>query len=78
VLDDLLLQNIRRRQIVQLVQAVVLQPEDVQTGLVARHQCPRSVNNGSARGDALVAVFRVVAGDEVVQVVQLQRAASSA
>ncbi len=38
MLDDLLLQDIRRRQIIQVLQAVVLQPEDIQAGLVAGDQ----------------------------------------
>jgi len=37
MLNDLLLQHIRRRQIVEVVQAVVLEPKDIETGLVAGH-----------------------------------------
>ena len=35
VIDDLLLQHVRRRQIVEIVQTLVLQPEQIQAGLVA-------------------------------------------
>jgi hypothetical protein len=74
VLDDLLLQHIRRRQIVEVVQAVVFQPEDIETGLVTGHQVFVAEQLEAFGGDALVAVFRVVAGDEILQVVQLESA----
>ena len=35
MIDDLLLQHVRRRQIVEIVQTLVLQPEHIQAGLVA-------------------------------------------
>jgi hypothetical protein len=38
VFDDLLLQHVRGWQVVQIFQAVVLQPEDVQARLVAGNQ----------------------------------------
>ena len=38
MLDDFLLQHVGRRQVVEVVQAVVLEPEDVEAGLVARYQ----------------------------------------
>ena len=63
MVDDFLLQYLRRRQIVQIIQAVVLQPEQIQTGLVARDQ--RVVAEVSERLDFLasVAVARIVASD---------------
>ena len=74
MLDDFLLQHLGRRQIIQVVQAVVFQPEDVQAGLVAGHQLVVAEELEAICGDALVAVFRVIAGDEILQVIELQGA----
>ena len=69
VLDDFLLQHIGRWQRVKVVQAVVLKPEDIQTGLVARHQVGVAEEPEAFGSDALKAVLRVVAGDEILQVI---------
>ena len=73
MLDDFLLQHIRRRQVVEVVQAVVLEPEDVQAGLVARHQVGMAEVPEALAFLALVAVGRAVAVYEVAQVVRPQR-----
>lgn len=49
-------------------------PENVQTGLVARHQFGIRIALEALGLAALVAVFRVVAGDEILQVIGFQRA----
>ena len=74
VLDDFLVQYIGRWQIVQIVLAVVLQPEDIQAGLVAGHQVLIAIELEALDGGPLVAVARVVAGDEVLQVIEFERA----
>lgn len=68
VFDDLLLQHVRRRQIVELVQTVVLQPEHIEAGLVAGDQLFIGEVAEALGFLAFVAVRRVVAGDEVAQV----------
>lgn len=71
MLDDLLLQHIRRGQVVKVVQAFVLQPEDVQAGLVAGHQVFVTVELEAIGGAPVLAVLGVVADDEVAQVIEL-------
>lgn len=74
VFNDLLLQDIRRRQVVEIVQAVIFQPEDIKTRLVTGHQVFVAEEPETFSGDAFVLVFRVVTGDEILQVIQLERA----
>ena len=76
VLDDLLGELVRLRQVVQIDQALVLEPEDVEAGLVPGRQLLVAVAPPAAlgrfplipRGLAPVAVARVVALDEPGQV----------
>ncbi len=72
--DDLLLQHVRGWQVVQIFQAVVLQPEDIQARLVAGDQFIVSKELEAFGFLARVPVFRVVAGNEILQVVQSQLA----
>ena len=65
-LNDLLLQHIRRRQVIQIVQAVILEPKDIETGLITRHQFFIVIEPEAFSSAALVAILRVVAGDEVL------------
>ena len=66
MLNDLLLQHLRRRQVIQVVQAVVFQPEDVETGLITRQQLVIAKELKALCLAAFVPVFRVVALDEVL------------
>lgn len=72
--NNLLLQDIRLRQIVEVVETVVLEPEDIETSFIASHQLYIAEELKSFCSNALVTVFRVVAGDEIPQVLQLERA----
>lgn len=78
VLNDLLRQLIRLRQIVQIREALVLEPEDIQAGLVARGQFLVCVLTPAAlrtllrvpRRFPFVPVLCVVAIDELNQVLK--------
>ena len=56
-----------------MIEAVVLEPEKVQAGLVAGDELLVSEVPEPFGFPALVPILRVVAGDEVVQVVDLER-----
>ena len=80
ILDNIIRQLIGRRQIVQIGERFVLDPEDVKACLVPRKNlrdfklAPAAVRVFFApRFGALIAVFRVVAGDEILQVRKLHR-----
>ena len=74
MLDDLLLQHIRRWQVVQVFQAVILQPEDVQARLIAGDQFVVGKELEALGFLARMPVFGVVANDEILQVVEPQLA----
>jgi hypothetical protein len=74
VLDNLLLQNVGRRQVIEVIQTLVFQPKDIQTGLVTRHRFFVAEELEPFASHPLVTIFRVVAGDEILQFVQLERA----
>ena len=74
-LNDFLLQHIGWRQIGQVVQAVVLEPENVQAGLVAGHQIVITVSAPAAIGvvgapgfSALVTFSHFVQVHKLVQI----------
>ena len=75
VFQDVLRQFLRGRQVVQISQSLVLDPEDIQAGFVPIEDLlggkppPTAVRVVLAPGlVALIAVFRVVALDEVFQI----------
>jgi hypothetical protein len=55
--DDFLLQYIRRGNFIEIVEAVVLQPKDVQAGFIAGHQFVVAKELEAFVGNALVAIF---------------------
>lgn len=68
VLDDLGADDVGRRKVIEVAEAVVLEPEDVQVQLVAFQQL---VGREPAEALAFLPpgpVVRMVAGNEVVQV----------
>lgn len=81
IFNDLQRQDIRLGQVVQIGEALVLQPEDIQTGLVTRDDLLIAVFAPAAfrvvgfvpAFAPLVAVLRIVVGDELLQVVEAQR-----
>jgi hypothetical protein len=73
VFDDLLRKDIRRRHFIQVIQAVVLQPENIQAGLVAGNEVVVRKVLEALRLIAFVPIVGVVAGDEIPQVVEFQR-----
>ena len=75
VFQDVLRQFLRGRQIVQISQSLVLDPEDIQAGFIPIEDLlggkppPAAIRIVLAPGlVALIAVFRVVALDEVFQI----------
>lgn len=75
VFQDVLRQFLRGRQVVQISQSLVLDPEDIQAGFVPIEDLlggkppPAAIRVVLAPGlVALIAVFRVVALDEVFQI----------
>jgi len=50
IVHDLLRNHIRRRQVVAVCQCIVLEPENIQTGLVARDQLGAVVDAPAAFG----------------------------
>src|ERR1035437_9343864 len=72
VFDDLLGQDVRCREIVEVVETFVLEPKDVQARLVAGDQLLIRVALEAIRGLAVVTVLGVVTGNEVVQVFPLE------
>ncbi len=79
VFDHLLRDHLRSRKVLRVLQRFVLEPEDVEARLVACDKFLVAVGAPAAvgvllrpRGFALVAVLRVVAGDELVQVRALE------
>ena len=73
VVRDVLRDDFRRGQIGGFFQRVVFQPEDVEVHLVALGQFFVGEGLEALALLALVAVLRVVAGDEVVEVAALER-----
>ena len=72
-LHDLPRQDRRIGQVVGVLQALVLEPEDVQAGLVPFHQIVIAEGPEAFRLLSVVPVLRIVAFDEVLQVLQLER-----
>ncbi len=73
MLDDLQRQNFRRRQFIQIIEAVVLQPEDVEIGLVASNEFIVGEIPEAIGFCTIMSVFRIVADDEVLKIVKLER-----
>ena len=74
MLNDLLLLPIWRRQVIETLKIVVLQPENVQAGLVAGGQVFVFKIFESFALFSLVTVVGVVAVDKVAQVVEFEGA----
>jgi len=72
-LHNLPRQNCRIGQVVGVLQAPVLEPEDVQAGFIPFHQILIGKGPEALYLQAVVAVLRIVAFDEVLQVLQLER-----
>jgi hypothetical protein len=72
MVDDFLLQHVGRRQIIQIVQTVVLQPENIEARLVAHDQFLIRIKPEALRFLALMAVLGMVAIDEILQVFTLE------
>ena len=73
MVNDFLLQNIRRRQVIKVFEAVILQPENIEAGLLVCYQVfVAEVLEAFCLGP-LVPVVGVIAGHEVFHVIQFQR-----
>jgi hypothetical protein len=73
ILDDLSGDHIGGRQVGGVLQAVVLEPENVEAGLVTLYQLFIGERMQTLRLFPLVSVLGFVAGDEVVQVFPARR-----
>lgn len=80
VFDDIIGQHVRRGQAVQIGKGFVLDPEDIETGLVPRKDvgnvefAPAAIRIIFApRFGAFIPILRMIAGDEVQQIGILHR-----
>lgn len=73
MVDDLLLQQIGWGQLIKVVEAVVLQPEDIQAGFVTSYQLLIAEEFKALGLLPLMAAIGVVASDEVLQIIQPKR-----
>lgn len=72
MLNNLLLQDVRCGKIIEVLQAVILNPKDVETSLVPRDKLCIAEFPEALRLASFMPVLRVVAGNKVLQIIQLQ------
>ena len=73
VLCDLCRDNVGVGQICRVLQALVLQPENVQADLIAFEQVVVGEGAEPVSFLALMAVLRAIAGDKIIQICAFQR-----
>lgn len=70
--NDFLLQNFRWRQIIQVIEAVILEPENIQAGFISCNKFVVAKVFEAFRLGSLVPVIRVIAVNEFLKILKFQ------